>query len=113
MKQPTDLLNCAQDSNKVIKLMKVTIDGQDVSSNIARLTTARPFNFKVSADNAYDWKSPIVNGNNTSMAENYYLLFKPLPIGRHTVELEVIRQPIQASQQIEHDHAKWLLNVVP
>jgi hypothetical protein len=30
------------------------------------------------------------------MAENYYLLFKPLPVGDHMIELEVIRQPLQA-----------------
>ena len=34
-KSPTDLLNCAQDSNKVIKLMQVKVDGKDVSSSIS------------------------------------------------------------------------------
>ena len=39
-------------------------------------------------DNADDWKAPIVGGNNTSMAENYYLLFKPLPVGgNHTIRI--------------------------
>jgi hypothetical protein len=29
MKSPADLLNCAQDANKVIKLMQVKLDGND------------------------------------------------------------------------------------
>ena len=36
--------------------------------------------------NALEWKTPIAGGNNTSMAENYYLFFKPLPVGDHTIE---------------------------
>jgi hypothetical protein len=47
------------------------------------------------------------------MAENYYLLFKPLPVGDHTIELEVIRQPLQTNQPVEHDVAKWNIKVVP
>jgi hypothetical protein len=35
------------------------------------------------------WQQPIVGGNNTAMAESYYLLFKPLPVGHHTIELEL------------------------
>ena len=31
-----DLLKCAQDTNKVMKLMKVKVDGQDVSNKIIR-----------------------------------------------------------------------------
>lgn len=111
-KSPTDLLNCAQDSNKVIKLMTVKFDGNDVSSNIVRQTTSQPFNFTIRPDNSDDWKAPIAGGNNYSMAENYYLFFKPLPIGDHTIELEVIRQPLQANQPVEHDVAKWDIKVV-
>src|SRR5919112_1442603 len=46
-KSPTDLLNCAQDANKEIKLMQVKVDGQDVSSNIVRQTTSQPFNLNI------------------------------------------------------------------
>jgi hypothetical protein len=63
--------------------MRVKLDGSDVSSII-----------------------------NTSMAENYYLLFKPLPVGEHTIELEVIRQPLQANQPVEYDVVKWNIKVV-
>jgi hypothetical protein len=111
-KSPSDLLNCAQDSNKIIKLMRVNVDGIDVSSNIIHQTTSQPFNLIVPAENAFEWKAPIVGGNNTSMAENYYLFFKPLPVGDHTIELEVIRQPLQANQPVEHDVAKWNIKVV-
>ena len=34
------LLSCAQDSNKVIRLMQVKVDGMDVSSKILRETTS-------------------------------------------------------------------------
>jgi hypothetical protein len=111
-KSPTDLLACAQDSNKVMKLMRVTFDGKDISSNIVRQTTSKPFNFIIKPENADDWKAPIVGGNNTSMAENYYLFFKPLPVGDHTIQVEVIRQPLEANQPVEHDVAKYNLKVV-
>jgi hypothetical protein len=110
-KSPSDLLNCAQDSNRVIKLMQVKVDGKDVSSNIIRQTTSKPFNFIVPADNAFSFPAPIAGGNNTSMAENYYLFFKPLPVGDHTISAEVIRQPPQANQPVEHDVAKWDIKV--
>ncbi|MGC2426084.1 MAG: hypothetical protein WA421_03540 [Nitrososphaeraceae archaeon] len=84
LKSIADLLNCAQDLNKMIKKMQVKVDGQDVSSHIIRQSTSQPFNFIIKPDNADDWKAPIVGGNNTSMAENYYLFFKPLPVGDHT-----------------------------
>ena len=48
-------------------------------------------------DNADEWKEPIVGGNNTSMAENYYLFFKPLPVGDHTIESEATRQALQST----------------
>ena len=111
-KNPADLLACAQDSNKVMKLMQVKVDGKDVSSNIVRQTTSKPFNFIVTPENADDWKAPIVGGNNTSMAENYYLFFKPLPVGDHTIDLHVIRQP-PAPQPIEDHIVKWNIKVVP
>lgn len=110
-KSPSDLLTCAQDSNKVMKLMQVKVDGKDVSSNIVRQTTSKPFNYIVPADNAFSYTPPIAGGNNTSMAENYYLFFKPLPVGDHTINVEVIRQPLQANQPVEHDVAKWNMKV--
>lgn len=82
-KSPNDLLKCAQDSNKVMKLMQVRVDGKDASSSIVRQTTSKPFNYIVPADNAFSFPAPIAGGNNTSMAENYYLFFKPLPVGDH------------------------------
>ena len=93
--------------------MQVRVDGNDVSSRIIRQTTSQPFNFIIKPDNSDDWKAPIVGGNNISMAEHYYLFFKPLPVGDHTIELQVIRQPLQANQPVEHDVAKWNIKVVP
>jgi hypothetical protein len=40
-------------------------------------------------------------------------MFKPLPVGGHTIEVEVIRQPVQVNQPVEHDVAKWNIKVVP
>jgi hypothetical protein len=113
MKNPADLLSCAKQENMVIKLMRVKVDGKDVSSNIVRQTTSQPFKYIIPADNAFEMTAPAAGGNNTSMAENYYLLFKPLPAGDHTIEVEVIRQPVQANQPVEHDLAKWNIKVVP
>jgi hypothetical protein len=112
-KSTVDLLNCAIDSNKVMKLMQVKVDGKDVSSNIIRQTTSQPFNYIVPQNNAFDWKAPIAGGNNTSMAENFYLFFKPLPLGDHRIELHVIKQPPQANQPIQDLVAKWDFKVVP
>jgi hypothetical protein len=111
-KSPADLLHCAQDANQGISVMQVKVDGQDVSSNIVRQTTSQPFNFIVPPDNAFEWKAPIVGGNNTSMAEHYYLLFKPLPVGDHTIELHVSRKP-PPPQAPENPVAKWNIKVVP
>ncbi len=110
---PTNLLNCAQDSNKVMKLMQVKVDGKDVSSNIIRQSTSKPFNFILPADNGFGItpSSSYAGGNNPSMAENYFLFFKPLPIGDHTISVEVIRQPLQPIQPVEHDIAKWNIKV--
>jgi hypothetical protein len=111
-KNPADLLACAQDSNKVMKKMEVKVDGKDVSSKIVRQTTSKPFNFIVHQDNADDWKPPTIP-TNTSMAENYYLFFKPLPVGDHTIELQVIRQPLQPMQPVENHKVKWQIAVRP
>ena len=92
--------------------MQIKVDGNDVPSHIIRQTTSQPFNFIIKSDNSDNWGPPIANGNNTSMAENYYLFLKPLSIGDHTIDLEVIRQPIQANQPVEHDIAKWNIKVI-
>jgi hypothetical protein len=47
------------------------------------------------------------------MAESYYLLFKPMPVEDHTIELEFIRVSLEANQPVEHDVAKWDIKVVP
>ena len=39
-KSVPDLLKCAQDTNKVMKLMKVKVDNQDVSNKIIRQSTS-------------------------------------------------------------------------
>ena len=44
-KSVPDLLKCAQDTNKVMKLMKVKVDNQDVSNKIIRQSTSQPFIF--------------------------------------------------------------------
>lgn len=76
-------------------------------------TTSQPFNYIVPPGNAFEWKDPVAGGNNTSMAENFYLFFKPLPVGDHTVELHVIKLPHQANQPVQDLVAKWDFKVVP
>ena len=39
--------------------------------------------------------------------------FKPMPVGDHKIELEVIRVPLEANQPVEHDVDKWDIKVVP
>jgi hypothetical protein len=110
-KSPAELLNLAQDANKGIKVMQVKVDGQDVSSNIVKQTTSQPFNLNIPPNNTFDYRVPIVSENNTSMAEDYYLFFKPLPVGDHTIELHVIRHSPPAEP--ENLRAKWNIKVVP
>ncbi|MGA9841635.1 MAG: hypothetical protein WBQ25_04920, partial [Nitrososphaeraceae archaeon] len=107
------LLECAIDSNRVIKLNQVKVDGKDVSSNIISQRTTRPFNFVIPSVNV-DAAEPSTPGKvNPSMAENYYLFFKPLPAGHHTIEAELIRQPLQSNQPVEQHTTKWNVNVSP
>ena len=104
------LLTCAQNENKVIKLIQAKVDGLDVSSNIVRETTTQPYLWTIrSPDNAFNNKIPCCG---EAMAEMYDMLFKPLPIGHHTISVEVIRVPLQPNQPVEHDLAKWDINVV-
>jgi hypothetical protein len=112
-KSPAALLDCAKDSNKELILKQVKVDGKDVSSNIVRQTTAQPFNWNVSKDNVFEWPAPIAGGNNTSMAENYYLFFKPMPLGDHTIDLHVIKDPPGGTQPVQDLVAKWYFKVVP
>jgi len=111
-KSAADLLKCGQDSNKVMKLMQVKVDGKDVSSNIIRQSTSQSFIFTIPPINPYELKEPIV-GKHNAMAESYYLFFKPMPVGDHIIELEVIRVPLEANQPVEHDVAKWDIKVIP
>jgi hypothetical protein len=62
-----------------------------------------------SSDNAFSEKIPCCG---EAMAENYFLLFKTLPTGHHTITVEVIRVPLGPSQPVEHDLAKWDINIV-
>jgi hypothetical protein len=106
----SQLLTCAQDSNKIMKLMQVKVDGMDVSSNIVHEITSQPFIWTIhSSDNAFSVKVPCCG---QAMAEDYLLLFKSLPIGHHAITVEVIRVPLQPNQPVEHDLAKWDINVV-
>jgi len=106
-----ELLKCAQDSNKVIKLMEVTVDGVPQTSNIVRESTSVPFDFFIPATNVYDAKPP-QTGTHSAMSESYYLFFKPLEVGNHTIKLEVIRAPLQpGAEAVEHDIAMWNINV--
>ncbi|HYA84667.1 MAG TPA: hypothetical protein VEH06_14645, partial [Candidatus Bathyarchaeia archaeon] len=64
------LLTCAQDSNKIMKLMQVKVDSTDVSSNIVRETTSNPWILTIpSSDNAFSEKLPCCG---EAMAENYF-----------------------------------------
>jgi hypothetical protein len=93
---------------------QVKVDGNDVSSNIISQTTSQPFSFIIpSENNPFEFKAPIVGGNNTSMAENYYLFFKPLPVGDHSIELQYTRKPPGQPQAYEEGSAKWDVKVVP
>lgn len=109
LQTPAQLLSCAQDSNKVMKLMQVKVDGTDVSSNIVRESTTQPFLYSIkSSDNAFGIKPPCCG---LAMDESYELFFKPLPVGGHTISVEVIRAPLQPNQPVEHDLANWHINV--
>ena len=68
-------------------------------------------NLDVPQDNVYQMKAPLV-GKHPTMGESYYLFFKPLPIGHHNIEMEVIRDPLEANAPVEHDVANWDIQVV-
>jgi hypothetical protein len=53
----------------------------------------------------------ITSGIGFYSPNSYYLFFKPLPIGHHKIELEVIRDPLEANAPVEHDVAKWDIQV--
>lgn len=110
-KAPADLLTCAHTSNNGIVLMQAKVDGNDVSSNIIRQSTTHPFNFIVPANNAFSFPSPIAGGTNYSMAEDYYLFFKPLQVGDHTIDYHVIRAA--PGEAVENDVSHWNIKVVP
>lgn len=109
-KSPADLLSCARGSNDGITVMQVKVDGKDVSSHIIRQSTFKPFKFVVPKDNPYNAPSPIAGGNNISMAEIYYLFFKPLPIGEHKIELHVERNPNPPEAHESHN-INWNIRV--
>jgi hypothetical protein len=110
-KAPAALLTCAHNSNNGIVLMQAKVDGNDVSSNIIRESTTHPFKFIVPANNAFSFPPPIAGGTNFSMAENYYLFFKPLPVGDHTIDYHVIRAA--PGEAVENDVSHWDIKVVP
>ena len=109
-KTNAELLQCAKDSNREIKLMTAKVDGEDVSSKIVRQSTSKPFMINIPKVNIYD-----IQGNQTgthrTMGESYFLFFKPLSIGHHNIEAKVIRDPLEINLPIEHDVAKWDIQV--
>lgn len=112
-KTPEELLKCAIDSNAGLS-EQVMVDGKDVTSSIVSQSTSRPFAYVVlSDDNPFEYRAPIVGGNNTAMAENYYLFFKPLPVGNHVIELQYSRKLPSQPQAFEEGSAKWDIKVVP
>src|ERR1051326_3747671 len=46
-----------------------------------------------------------------SMAEMYYLFFKPLPVGDHTIDYHVIRAA--PGEAVENDVSHWNIKGVP
>jgi hypothetical protein len=113
IKDSNELLKLAQDSNREMKLMQVKVDGQDVSPFIVQQHTSQPFKFIVPKENAFEWGEGIVGENMSSIAENYYLFFKPLPVGEHTIDLKVIRDPLEAGAPVENNKANWNIRVIP
>jgi hypothetical protein len=105
------LLKCAQGTNQVIKLMKVIVNGRDVSSNITRESSSNLYHVTFNPGNLFSLKPPEI-GTFPAMGESYYLLFHPLPIGSYTIQVEVIRDDIP-SGSVEHDLAHWDIKVVP
>jgi hypothetical protein len=111
---PDQLLQCAIGTNKGIKLMSLKIDGKDVSNQIFHTHTSKPFIDEVPKDNIYAFPASNPNiGRHTAMAEGYYVFIKPLPVGTHKIELEVLRNPQEPNQPIEHPIVKYTVNVVP
>lgn len=108
---PAGLLACAIGTNEGIKLKTLKIDGKDFSNQIFRTRTTSSFIWDVPRDNIYGF--PPSNGNvgrHTSMAEGYYVFIKPLPVGTHIIEVEVIRAP--PPDPVEHPIVKYTVNVV-
>src|SRR4029077_12303645 len=75
-----DSINCRKMTG--IKLMQVKVYGKDGSSSIIRQSTSKPFNYIVPKDNPFSYSAPIVGGNNTSMAESYFLFFQTIAYWR-------------------------------
>jgi hypothetical protein len=111
---PAQLLQCAIGTNKGIKIMNLKIDGNDVSNAIFHTNTSKPFIWDVPKDNVYAFPASNPNvGRHPAMAEGYYVFIKPLPLGTHKIELEVLRNPQEPNQPIEHPIVKYTVNVVP
>ena len=94
--------------------MQVKVYEKDVSSSSDRQSTSKPFliilclritplaiQHLLLGETIHQW-----------LKVTFYF-FKPLPIGDHTINVEVIRQPLQANQPVEHDVAKWDIKVKP
>ena len=42
-----------------------------------------------------------------------YVFIKPLPVGTHKIELEVLRNPQEPNQPVEYPIVKYTINVIP
>jgi hypothetical protein len=103
-------LLCAQRSNEGLK-SEVKVDGNDISqSNIINQNSTQQFTLTIPPVNAFGLREEV--GNHTSMTQVYYLLFKPMPIGDHTIDLKVTRIPPPPSP-VENLRAIWDVKVVP
>ena len=96
--------------------MQVKVDGKMRSLVHYLQTTSQPFKLVIKPDNADDWKKPIGGGNNTSMAENYYLFFKPLPnwTSHNRIGRDYIKSCSKLNQPVErYVRQSGVLKVVP
>ena len=110
-KTNAELLQCAKDSNREIKLMTAKVDGEDVSSKIVRQSTSKPFMINIPKVNIYDIQGNQTGTHRTMGVRVISYSSKRLSIGHHNIEAKVIRDPLEINLPIEHDVAKWDIQV--
>jgi hypothetical protein len=82
------LKQAAADAAKAVALMEVSIDGQTISDvKDYRVKSPEAFSVTVPADNV----SGVPAGTySPHVADGYYLLLSPLPVGSHTISVYVV-----------------------